>query len=213
MTTKELTQLPHTSVDEHDKYVTVIADKGYYIHLATTTTATDTEGNETEETSHMYLSRASAPKDCESLASYDIATEADRLAHDAGTDSLTLGEAKQRVLDRITAYDLSEEVNHFTLNGKTYWLDKATRVGLMNSTSIAKNLGEEKVCVWLGDTMLSLAPDTAIALLSQIEMYAQDVYNITAHHRAAVDAMTDVAEVLAYDYTASYPEPLTLTAE
>lgn len=121
--------------------------------------------------------------------------------------------AKASVLESITAHDLSEEVNHFTLNGKTYWLDKATRVGLMNSTSIAKNLGEEKVCVWLGDTMLSLAPDTVIALLSQIEMYAQDVYNITAHHRAAVDAMTDATEVLAYDYTANYPKPLTLTAE
>lgn len=121
--------------------------------------------------------------------------------------------AKKATLEYITAHDLSEEVNHFTLNNKVAWLDKATRVGLMNSTNIAKSLGEEKVCVWLGDTMLSLAPATVISLLSQIEMYAQDVYNITAHHRAAVDAMTDVADVLAYDYTAGYPEPLTLNAE
>ena len=211
MTTKELTQLPHTSVDEHDKYVTVIADKGYYIHLATTTTTTDAEGNETEETSHMYLSRVSAPKDCDSLASYDIATEADRLAHDADTDSLTLEEAKQRVLDSITAYDTSDSVNAFTLNGASVWLDKATRVGLMNSTTIARNLGNKTTTLWLGDMKLEVDCDKAIQLLSALEMYALECFNVTAAHKAAVSELESVEDVLAYDYTAGYPSKLEMS--
>ncbi len=211
MTTQELTQLPHVSVDEHDKYVTVIADQGYYIHLATTTTTTDAEGNETEETSHMYLSRVSAPRDCDSLASYDIATAADRLAHEASTDSLTLEEAKQQVLDSITAYDLSDSVNAFILNGSSVWLDKATRVGLMNSTTIARNMGNKTTTLWLGDMKLEVDCDKAIQLLSALEMYALDCFNVTAAHKAAVSELESIEEVLAYDFTANYPSKLEMS--
>lgn len=122
-----------------------------------------------------------------------------------------LSVAKQEVFKELSAYDTSAAVNSFGVNGGTAWLDKATRVGLMNSTIIAKNLGHKTTTLWLGDTKLDLDCDKAIALLSKIEMYALECYNRTAAHRQAIEELTDIADVLQYDYKSGYPEKLEIT--
>lgn len=120
-------------------------------------------------------------------------------------------EAKEMLIADITAYDTSSAVNGFMLNGAVVWLDKATRVGLMNSTTIAKAMGQATTTLWLGDTKLEVACDKAIQLLSALEMYALECFNVTAAHKKAVAELTDIAEVLTYDYTKGYPEKLTMT--
>lgn len=119
--------------------------------------------------------------------------------------------AKQAVLNELTAYDASSEVNSFSVNDKTAWLDKATRVGLMNSTTIAKSLGRKTTTLWLGDTKIELDTDKAIGLLSTIEMYALECYNRTAAHRQAIEELTDIADVLQYNFTTGYPKKLEIT--
>lgn len=91
------------------------------------------------------------------------------------------------------------------------WLDKATRVGLMNSTTIAQSSGLEKVTLWFGDTQLILTCDKAISLLSAIEMYAVQCFDTTAKHKVAVSELTTIEEVEKYDITAGYPEKLEIT--
>ena len=59
----------------------------------------------------------------------------------AKMDALKLEQAKVNKIAEITAYDTSDKVNSFILNGQIVWLDKATRVGLMNSTTIERDLG------------------------------------------------------------------------
>lgn len=122
----------------------------------------------------------------------------------------TVGEAKEMLIADIEAYDTSSAVNGFMLNGAEVWLDKATRVGLMNSTTIAKAMGQATTTLWLGDVKLEVACDKAIQLLSALEMYALECFNVTAAHKKAVSELTDIAEVLAYDYTKGYPEKLTM---
>ena len=119
-----------------------------------------------------------------------------------------LATAKSQKLTEIEAYDTSSEVNGFVLNGKKVWLDKATRVGLMNSTNIAKGMGETVTTLWLGDVKLVVACDKAIGLLSALEMYALACFNVTAAHKKAVTELQTVEEVEAYDYTQGYPEQL-----
>lgn len=121
-----------------------------------------------------------------------------------------LQSAKEAVVKDITAYDSSSAVNGFILNGQRVWLDKATRVGLMNSTSIAKAMGQSTTTLWLGDAKLVVECDKAIQLLSALEMYALECFNTTAAHKNAVSEMSTVEEVLGYDYTAGYPEVLTM---
>ena len=119
-----------------------------------------------------------------------------------------LQRAKEAVLAAIEAYDTSSAVNGFMLNGQRVWLDKATRVGLMNSTSIAKAMGKTTTTLWFGGMQIEVNCDKAIQLLSALEMYALECFNVTAVHKKAVSEMSTVEEVLAYDYTAGYPEVL-----
>lgn len=116
--------------------------------------------------------------------------------------------AKEQKLAEIEAYDTSSAVNGFILNGATVWLDKSTRVGLMNSTTIAKSAGMEKTTLWLGSMKLDVECDKAIQLLSALEMYALECFNVTAAHKKAVSELTTVEEVLAYDYRTGYPTML-----
>ena len=57
------------------------------------------------------------------------------------TEKEKLEQAKADKIAEIAAYDTSDKVNGFILNGQIVWLDKATRVGLMNSTTIERDLG------------------------------------------------------------------------
>ena len=116
--------------------------------------------------------------------------------------------AQKMVLAEIEKHDTSPSVNGFMLNGQRVWLNKDTRVGLMNSTSIAKAMGQPTTTLWLGDVKLVVECDKAIQLLSALEMYALECFNVTAAHKKAVAEMSTVEEVLAYDYTAGYPKLL-----
>lgn len=119
-----------------------------------------------------------------------------------------LATTKAQKIAEIDAYDTSSAVNGFTLNGTVVWLDKATRVGLMNSTSITKAMGQATTTLWLGESKMEVPCDTAIQLLSALEMYALECFNVTAAHKKAVSELTTIEEVEKYDITAGYPAQL-----
>lgn len=119
-----------------------------------------------------------------------------------------LATAKAQKIAEIDAYDTSSAVNGFALNGTVVWLDKATRVGLMNSTSITKAMGQPTTTLWLGESKMEVPCDTAIQLLSALEMYALECFNVTAAHKKAVSELTSIEEVEKYDITAGYPAQL-----
>ena len=116
--------------------------------------------------------------------------------------------AQKMVLEQIDKYDTSPSVNGFMLNGLRVWLNKDTRVGLMNSTQIAKAMGKTTTTLWFGGMQIEVNCDKAIGLLSALEMYALECFNVTAAHKKAVAELNTVEEVLEYDYTQSYPEQL-----
>lgn len=144
--------------------------------------------------------------------SSDVTSEEDaRKAYEeykAKIANIRLRQAKREKLAAISEYDTSDKVNGFSLNGSVVWLDKATRVGLMNSTTIAKAAGNKTTTLWLGEMKIEVDCDKAIQLLSALEMYALQCFNVTASHKAEVSDMTDIDKVLAYDVTAGYPEQL-----
>lgn len=125
-----------------------------------------------------------------------------------GLGAEPLGYMKKAMLAYIEKYDASSSVNSFLLNGMEVWLDKATRVGLMNSTTIAKSMGQQKTTLWLGSYQLEVECDKAIQLLSALEMYALECFNVTAAHKKAVSELDNIEGVLTYDYKSGYPEKL-----
>lgn len=122
-----------------------------------------------------------------------------------------LSRAKELVIREIDQYDTSSNVNGFLLNGIQVWLNKDTRVGLMNSITIEKNSGKTESVLWLNDIYITVNCDAAIKMLSALELYALACYNKTAEHKLAVSELTDISKVKAYDYTVGYPEKLSFT--
>ena len=129
------------------------------------------------------------------------------------TEDEVIAELKELKNDEITKYDTSSNVNVFSLNGVDVWLDRDTRVSLMNSTTIAKNMGQENTTLWLGTVKITVKCDQAIQLLSALEMYALSCFNKTAEHKKNVEALSTINEIVSYDYTVGYPEKLNLVTE
>jgi len=134
------------------------------------------------------------------------------IATDFGyTESEMLPRAKQLLAERITEYDTSDNVNSFTLGGKQMWLDKVTRVGLVNSVTMEKNAGKAETTLWFGGERYTLPVDTALQMLSALELYALECYNVTQRHLAEVEALETAEAAAAYDWTEGYPEKLELS--
>ncbi len=193
MKIEELKQKGNVTVTEvKNGCVKVSADKGFILKDGDT-----------------YTSEIYCAKDAE-LQDYEVVAYSDylRAENKKKYEGKTLEEAKEMLLAEIDAYDKSSAVNGFALNGAVVWLDKATRVGLMNSTSITKAMGQPTTTLWLGDSKMEVPCDTAIQLLSALEMYALECFNVTAAHKKAVSELTSIEEVEKYDITAGYPAQL-----
>lgn len=193
MKIEELKQKGNVTVTEvKNGCVKVSADKGFIL-----------KGSDT------YTSEIYCAKDAE-LQDYEVVAYSDylRAENKKKYEGKTIEEAKEMLLAEIEAYDKSPAVNGFSLNGTVVWLDKATRVGLMNSTSITKTMGQATTTLWLGESKMEVPCDTAIQLLSTLEMYALECFNVTAAHKKAVSELTTIEEVEKYDITAGYPAQL-----
>lgn len=106
----------------------------------------------------------------------------------------------------IKTYDKSSKVNSFYYNGKEYWLDKNTRMGLMN---LAK-CNPSSFNIVLDDTIVTTSADKAVEFLSQLEIYAGECYVNTAKHLLTIKDLKTVEDVINYDYTSGYPDKITL---
>lgn len=120
----------------------------------------------------------------------------------------SLDYAKKQALKKINEYDVSDNVNSFFLNGTKVWLNKDTRVGLMNSLTIEKNSGKETSTLWFGNIKLDINTEAAIQMLSALELYALKCYNKTAEHKVNIENMTSVEDVVNYNFTEGYPDKL-----
>lgn len=196
MKIEELKQKGNVTVTEvKNGCVKVSADKGFIL-----------KGGDT------YTSEIYCDKDAE-LQGYEVIAYSDylRAENKKKYEGKTIEEAKEMLLEEIDAYDTSDKVNGFMLNGLLVWIDKATRVGLMNSTTIAKAAGQETTTLWLKGIKLVVDCGKAIKLLSALEMYALECFNVTASHKAAVGELKSIEEVEIYDYKAGYPKMLEMS--
>ena len=119
--------------------------------------------------------------------------------------------AREEVLKNIEAYDTSSAVNGFVLNGAEVWLDFELRDRVYQGNERLQRIGRTDTTLWLGNKCYNLSIEQAQNIISHIEAYAKDCYNVTAAHKAAVEKLQTVEEVLRYDYTAGYPEILTMS--
>lgn len=120
----------------------------------------------------------------------------------------TIDEIRVQKLAELRAYDASDSVNQFSINDVSGWLNKSTRVGLMNSINIEKEVGKAETNIWLGDTPFTLSIEKAVDLLQQVELYALACYNVTQGHTHSINQLETKEEIESYDYKQGYPSKL-----
>jgi hypothetical protein len=128
----------------------------------------------------------------------------------------TIERAKAEKIMAIDVYD-SEAVNRFYLkpDAETVipcWFDAQQRATYQTSINSRRKLIEEGIVndaairLPVAGQVVTLPLDDADIMLAVLQNYADEAYNVTYLHKAAVSQLTDIAAVDAYDHTAGYPE-------
>lgn len=139
-----------------------------------------------------YQNIRSTPEEIINMQRSDIATDYDR----------------QKVIDKIEEYNISNNIDIFTLNGNPTWINLQSRMVMAHDLNMAKLLGKETITFWLDGVEYILNTDQGIQLLSQLESYALQCQNRTEEHKKNVSNITSYQELQDYDYTTGYPEKL-----
>lgn len=178
--------------------ITITAQKDRYMVAA---------GEET-----LYITQRNGMALCEAIGQSDVIVDTEIL-NDIneifGTENIV--SAKAIMASRVDAYDKSSNVNSFYIGQLPYWLDKATRAGLLLRLNAEQAVGKTTTTLWAGTIPITLPMTVAMQFLYALENYASKCYDRTAESLAALQGMDDVSDILAYDYTSGYPEKLRLS--
>lgn len=121
----------------------------------------------------------------------------------------TLDQAKQEMLDKITAYDNSTSVNSFTVNGEINgWFTPEERSNYKSSVDAAKLVGIETLTFFIDDVMLTATTQQAEQMLALIQLYADQCFIVTKQHKIYVEQLDSIEAVDSFDYKVGYPERL-----
>lgn len=119
--------------------------------------------------------------------------------------------AKMAKIQELEAYDKSTNVNEFYVDGKSMWLDNYTRVSLSYTLVILENTGKTSTTLWTQGTnpvSLYLPIEVIRSILSEVELYAKECYDVTAQHKSNINHLSSVESIENYDYKCNYPEKL-----
>ena len=135
------------------------------------------------------------------------------------TEKEKLEQAKADKIAEIAAYDTSDKVNGFILNGMLIPWSKndpnspnvEKRMGLRQNIADKVALGEENIAIWLKGMSFTMPCAQAEVLMRSIENYAYECFNVTASHKQAVSELTTIEDVEAYDHKSGYPKMLEMS--
>lgn len=124
---------------------------------------------------------------------------------------VSINDVRAMKLSELDNYDSSDKVNVFTLNGRSLWFDKATRASLSNNISIEETEKEQTTRLWFGNPpeYMDLPIEPVKRMLTQLEKYAKQTFEITQQHKADICKLTDIDALQSYDVSVGYPTPLT----
>jgi hypothetical protein len=114
-------------------------------------------------------------------------------------------------IKEIEAYDKSDAVNSFSINGVTAWFTAEERKGYEQSILSCETLGVTTISVPIAGNVITMNVADAKVMLAKIHLYADSCYMVTQTHIAAVRQLTSIDDVKKYDFKSGYPEKLTLT--
>lgn len=119
-----------------------------------------------------------------------------------------LARAKASKIAKLEAYDSSDAVNSFTIDGNPMWLTVDERQQIATQISANEAVGRESMTRWFGGASFTFPLTIWKQMLVALEVYAGDALNVTEGHRAAIGALSTVEAVEVYDFEVGYPSKL-----
>ena len=117
----------------------------------------------------------------------------------------TIEVAKALKIAELKAYDASDAVNSFSIDGKQQpWIAPDERANFLNTIQGERRIGGTTV----NFQGITLPLDIAENILDRINRYARQCWEQTEYHKAAINALTSIEAVDEYDFTQGYPEKL-----
>lgn len=110
------------------------------------------------------------------------------------------------LIEKIKHYDKSKNVNSFNYNNNSYWLDKNTRLSLVNLA----NSTEEPISLFLEQIIVEIDPQHLKQFLQELEVYASKCYINTQKHLLKAKEIVSLEDLINYDYTEGYPNKIML---
>lgn len=134
-------------------------------------------------------------------------------------DMATLPETLHRVLGvypehlylpilskKLEMYDKSDAVNSFIYKGNKYWLDKQQRSCMK---TVAES-GLSEIEIVMGEHTVTLPAEFVKQFILDLEAYAYKCYVVTAKHHQNIKSLTNLEDIINYDYTVGYPDKIIL---
>lgn len=107
---------------------------------------------------------------------------------------------------KLEMYDKSDAVNSFIYKGNKYWLDKQQRSCM--KTVAESGLSEIEIIV--GEHTVTLPAEFVKQFILDLEAYAYKCYVVTAKHYQNIKSLTNLEDIINYDYTVGYPDKIIL---
>lgn len=126
----------------------------------------------------------------------------------APTPEQLLERAKASKIAELEAYNVSDNVDSFTIDGQSMWLTVEERQQIATQISANEAVGRTSMTRWFNGHSFTFSIATWKQMLVALEVYCGDAINVTESHKAAIEAFTTVEEVEAYDFTVNYPSKL-----
>ena len=115
------------------------------------------------------------------------------------------------MIQTITEYDSSENVNCFYINDQKEWFTVGVRNTYKNSIEAAELLGDENISFVVNQEVITLKTSDAKLMLAKVQRYADNCSIITAKHKIDVAKLTSSDAIKAFDYKSGYPDKLNFT--
>lgn len=110
-----------------------------------------------------------------------------------------------KILRQLIQYKHSS-TKHFIYNNNEYWFNSEERSSLKNLI----DSNADKVTLFIGDTFIDLSKDKAKKFINDLELYSGKCFINTKKHLSNIKQLKTIEDLINYDYTAGYPEKITL---
>ena len=138
----------------------------------------------------------------------EINIELNKLDGIEPTEEELLAISKSRKQNDITEYDNSANVNSFIIGGEPMWLNFDQRSRLKASLEAIEAAGGDEMTKTFAGKEYTFTISQWRSMINVVENYASACSNVTEQHRESVNALDNIDDVEAYDYTVEYPQKI-----